>query len=204
MAASDDDYAKKYMSGGAALGASRMRMGPLLFVLMGSAALSVIVSAVATRQPALLLILLSHALLTLTMSHLRVTVTRELVHIQYGLFGPKIPVAHIEDARAVAYDWKRYGGWGIRGGGKAGTAYSVTGGRKMGVELTVRDKNGVLSTVFASSDEPEELVRAIEQARGKPFARTATGVRVETAAEEASEETVEAEGAQSADEARRA
>lgn len=206
-AADDDEYAKKYMEGGGALATSRMRMGPLLFIFMGVAALSVLVTAVATGLYGLLPMMLAHAFITLTMSHLRVTVTRELVHIQYGLFGPKIPVARIEAARAVPYDWKRYGGWGLRRSFRGtDTAYSVTGGRKMGIELDVRSDDGKLQTVFASSDEPEELVRAVEQATGKRFAPAPahSGVRVEpevaTAAEVAPSEGAEAEVAHSVSE----
>lgn len=187
MGAADDEYAKQYMGATGALAASRMRMGPLLFVLMGLAMLGTVAATIGTGQLFFLPLLFMHAFFLLTMSHLRVTVTREIVHIQYGLFGPKIAVSSIVDARAVPYDWKKYGGWGMRYGKGGAIAYSVTGGRKMGIELDVRDKNGKVTTIFASSDEPEELVRGIEKATGKTFASTGVRVAAEVDAEAISE-----------------
>lgn len=54
------------------------------------------------------------ATIWLLFSVLRVTVSEGHVNLQYGLFGPKIPISAIESAEAVEYDWKQFGGWGIR------------------------------------------------------------------------------------------
>src|ERR1700722_16052517 len=57
----------------------------------------------------------------------RVSVSRDVVYVQYGLFGPKIAVRAIERCEAVAYDWKKYGGWGIRYAGDGSVAYNMLG-----------------------------------------------------------------------------
>src|SRR5690606_33775091 len=54
------------------------------------------------------------ALFSLLFSVLRVTVSQGHVNVQLGLFGPKIPIAAIESAEPLDYDWKQFGGWGIR------------------------------------------------------------------------------------------
>ena len=51
-------------------------------------------------------------------SVLRISVSRDEVYVQYGLFGPRIAVRDIERCEAVDYDWKKYGGWGIRYGAR--------------------------------------------------------------------------------------
>lgn len=40
-----------------------------------------------------------------------------LLAVPYGVFGPEIPVAAIELCEATTYDWKKFGGRGIRRGG---------------------------------------------------------------------------------------
>jgi hypothetical protein len=111
---------------------------------------------------------------------LRVSVTASHVHIQYGLFGPRIPIDAISDARVERYDPSRHGGWGIRRGADGSSAYSVPGGGECGVKISYV-KRGRERRVFASSDRPEELVAAIEKAR-------AGRVRIATESSQAAQE----------------
>ena len=48
------------------------------------------------------------------------------VKIQFGLFGPTIPMEAIVNAEAISYDWKKFGGWGI-GYSRGEWMYNVPG-----------------------------------------------------------------------------
>ncbi|MDP9152259.1 MAG: hypothetical protein M3O36_20230 [Myxococcota bacterium] len=65
-------------------------------------------------------------LLWLVMMTLRVVVTERRVHVQLGIFGPRIPVETIEGARVVRPPFVT--GWGIRFVAR-GITYSVPGER---------------------------------------------------------------------------
>jgi hypothetical protein len=94
---------------------------------------------------------------------LRITVTTEEVIVQMGLWGPRIPVAAITQAEALDYDWKRYGGWGIKRASDGEWAYNM--GDKRVARVRWREGNEERSLVLGSKD-PEALVRAIDEARG--------------------------------------
>ena len=49
-------------------------------------------------------------------SALRISLTSKEVHVQYGLFGPRIPIEASASCEACGDDWKLYGGSGIRYG----------------------------------------------------------------------------------------
>jgi hypothetical protein len=109
--------------------------------------------------------------------YVRVTVTADTVHLQLGVFGPKIPVADIVEACAENYPVAKYRGWGVRFALDGSVAYSVPGyGR--GVRIRFTKKNGRESTVWVTSPEPEALVAAIEQARAAKGVRVERSVRV--------------------------
>jgi hypothetical protein len=103
-------------------------------------------------------------LLWLLFSVLRVSVTRREVHVQYGLFGPRVPVEAIERCEAVDYDWKKYGGWGIRYGRDGSTVYNMLGDQGRAVKL-VYTKGGESKSLLLSSRDPERLAMAVNQAR---------------------------------------
>ncbi len=95
---------------------------------------------------------------------LRVTVSDEHVHIQYGLFGPKIAMSAIDSAEAVDYDWKKFGGWGIRRARDGEWAYNMVGDAGRAVRIRHRDGDK-LKSVLVASKEPEALATAIAKAR---------------------------------------
>lgn len=83
------------------------------------------------------------------------------VKAKYGPFGLSLPVAEIESARAEAYRWGSYGGWGIRWGldqGKRGRALSQVFLRS-GIILEM--KNG--SRHYITSRHPEDLAAAVNR-----------------------------------------
>lgn len=97
-------------------------------------------------------------------SVLRVSVSRDQVYVQYGIFGPKIAVRDIERCEAVDYDWKQYGGWGIRYGADGSVAYNMMGDRGRAVRIVHKD-GAERKVVLVASPDPERLAAAINEAR---------------------------------------
>jgi hypothetical protein len=173
-----DDYETKYMGGGEALARSRAGMPWWFHVLLGMACIAVVGSALASGT---LLSLLTLPLLLLSwvlFMFLRVTVTAETVHVQLGVFGPKVPVGDIVEVAAEKYPVLKYGGWGIRFALDGSVAYSVPGHGGRGVRIRYKKKNGREATAWVTSPDPEGLVGAIERARAAKGVRVAEAVPV--------------------------
>ncbi|HEY1958236.1 MAG TPA: hypothetical protein VGH28_21615 [Polyangiaceae bacterium] len=181
---SADDYEKKYMSGEGALASSRARMpwffDVLLLILAGITTATSIASGTWVALATVPLLLLVWILFMF----LRVTVTPDALHVQLGVFGPHVAMSTITSASVAKYDSLKYGGWGIRLGLDGSVAYSLPGHGGKGVAVTF-EKNGKPRKMFVTCPNPEEIVAAIEKARGG--ARVAEEVRV------AQREGVEAE-----------
>lgn len=80
---------------------------------------------------------------------------------KYGPFGLDLSMEQIESARAEAYRWGSYGGWGIRWGldqGKRGRAMSQVFLRS---GVVVEMKNG--SRHYVTSRHPEDLAAAVNR-----------------------------------------
>ena len=141
----------------------------LLFLLP---LLIVIGSALVTAAPLLVPLLSSVplVLIWLLFSTLRISVDRKDVHVQYGLFGPRVPIGAIEQCEAVDYDWKEYGGWGIRFGRDGSVAYNMLGDQGRAVRITW--KQGTKQKVLIlSSRDPERLATAVHHARAMGVSR---------------------------------
>ncbi|MFO0611371.1 MAG: hypothetical protein U0414_02200 [Polyangiaceae bacterium] len=184
-----DDYENQYMGGGAILYQTKAKapwtfhlvmLSPILF-----SSLVLTLSSFAPKAPSWLpLMILPSVLfilpLWLLFSVLRVTVTATHVHIQYGLFGPKIPLEAITACEGVAYDWKKYGGFGIRRGADGSTAYNMMGDQGRAVKLTWMDERGRPATTLVSAQDPDAFVRAVNQAKqgaAKPHVRVSAEAR---------------------------
>ena len=160
-----DDYEKKYMSGDGALARSRAMMPwPFHVLLLFLAAFTTATSIASgtwvafATVPILLLV-------WILFMFLRVTVTPDSLHVQLGLFGPKIAMNEIVTATVAKYDALKYGGWGIRLGLDGSVAYSLPGHGGKGIAVTF-EKNGKQRKMFVTCPNPEEVVAAIEKARG--------------------------------------
>ncbi len=114
---------------------------------------------------------------------LRVAVTDRSVHVQYGLWGPKIDLATVTDCKVIDYDWKRFGGWGIKRDAEGTWAYTLMGEGPRAVEIAWRD-NGIEKRTVVSSRTPDELVASIREAKAALGGSLAegTGVRVDATA----------------------
>lgn len=105
------------------------------------------------------------ALVWLLFSVLRVTVSEAHVNVQYGLFGPKIPIAAIEQAEVVQYDWRRFGGWGIRRSLAGEWIYNMPGDGGRAVRIVWRDDRGKRHVTHVGSPRADELRHQIRRAQ---------------------------------------
>ncbi len=169
----NDEYARKHMAAeGDALFFDKKHWPRWFNRLIGGAMIAascaVVGGAVVDAKPELLVALLPISfsfVAQLSFSTLRTMVTRRFVHIQYGLFGPKIPIEDFISADVVDYDWKKYGGFGIRYSIRDGSmAYNMMGDQGRAVKLVYRAK-GKETVLLVSADDPERLCAAIAEAR---------------------------------------
>jgi hypothetical protein len=160
-----DEYEKKYMGGEGALARSRAMMPWWFHLVLAVAAAVSVFSAIASGAFASLLGLPLLGLVWLLFLYLRVTVTSDAVHVQLGLFGPKIAIADVVEATVAKYDVLKYGGWGIRLGLDGSVAYSVPGYGGRGLRVRF-NKGGKERVVFVTTPNPDELIAAIDKARG--------------------------------------
>lgn len=162
-----DPYERKFMAGqGTVLYRDKHRAPWPLHAIMGASALAVIVAAVATGELISLAIGLPVlAIVWLLFSVLRVTVSAGTVNVQYGLFGPEIPMAAIESAAATTYDWKKFGGWGIRRARDGAWIYNMPGDGGHAVRIVWRDAKGRRRDTLVGSRRSVQLAEKIARAR---------------------------------------
>lgn len=164
-----DDYERKFMPGkGMMLHRARARMPRGLSVLIGLSAIGFAGLAAAGGAAVLGGLLGAGALMMtwLSMSVLRVAVSEGTVHIQYGLFGPQIPVAAIDHVERFQYHWTRYGGWGIRRAWGGEWMYNVPGDGGNAVRIVWTDAKGRRKTTCIGSKDADTIYAAIVNARG--------------------------------------
>lgn len=169
-----DEYTARYMEGGRARIVTKQRMPGWFFGVMALAAAAVIGSGVASGSLAGLVGLIPLALVTLLLSHLRVVVTDDAVHVQYGLWGPTIAVEAITRCEVQRYEAMRFGGWGFKRALDGTRAYSVPGGEGECVALEIADGAKTRKVVITTPDAAM-VALAIEEARAR---RLGSGVRV--------------------------
>lgn len=115
----------------------------------------------------------------LAMSTLRVTVTSKNLHVQYGLWGPSIPLESIEHCEAEHYSVWKYGGYGIRYSiTEKAWCYNMLGDKGQAVRIHWRDDTGKLRRTLVASENHAALAAAINKARA------AVGVESEATSEE--------------------
>lgn len=121
---------------------------------------------------------------------LRVTVTTREIVVQYGLFGPRIPIDSIEScvvkdipALAFAGGIKRVdGAW----------AYTLYGHGTRVVRIKWRSAAGKKCATILSSNDPDAFAELVERAR--TVASTKVRVRAEVSREDTAEEEAPIEG----------
>jgi len=178
-----DEYTAQYMEGGRARIVTKQRMPWWFFALIGFSAMMTIGSAFATG-PVNLIGLIPLVLITLVLSHLRVVVTDDALHVQYGLWGPTIAVENITRCEVTTYNPLRFGGWGFRRALDGTRAYSVPGGEGECIALEVTEGSKTRKVVITTPDAAA-VALAIEEARAR---KLGSGVRIDAAASGASTE----------------
>jgi hypothetical protein len=193
-----DDYAQRFMgTEGKVLFRERVRMawwGHLAFL----AAFLLAIHSLVVTGAWLGLVVVPFGWVTLMA--LRVAVTRYDVHLQLGLFGPRIPLADVESVEAV-----KGGFLGLRARLALEPIFSVPSASRDLVRIVYRKGDRRQALRFSSRD-PQRMVRAIESARTAGWATIArvpgaapAAVRVPpveaapSAAETAARELAEAE-----------
>jgi len=202
LSVAGDDYETRFMSEGGLVHQAKSKAPAWFHLVMFSpviVSLGILTMLVAggAAPPLLLLLALPSLAVTLPLwllfAVLRATVTTTHVHIQYGLFGPKIPLASIASCEAVTYDWKKYGGWGIRRAADGSWAYNMAGDQGRAVRIEWRDEGGKEVTTLLSARDPEAFVRAVAQAKGRAVPSATRVGAPERADVEAAERELEAE-----------
>lgn len=167
QAPAPDPYVAKYMSGpGGALYFAKLTAPRFFHAIFLLPLLVSVGSALVAHAPLFvpLLSVIPLFLVWILFSALRISVTAKEVHVQYGLFGPRIPVEAIESCEPCDYDWKQYGGWGIRYGRDGSVAYNMLGDGGRAVRITYKKGTKTQKLLLAAKD-PEVLATAILQAR---------------------------------------
>lgn len=167
--ASADAYEREYMKGeGLVLYRAKQRTPWQMTALMAAVGLGSLIPMLAgapgawiggiTTLPVLFVVWALFAVL-------RVTVSQGNVNIQYGLFGPTIPIAAIESVAPTEYKWTTVGGWGIRRGPGGSWVYNMPGDQGRAVRIEWRDAKGRRRVTLVGSKDHFELAKTIEKAR---------------------------------------
>ena len=167
QAPAPDPYEAKYMSGpGGALYFAKLTAPRFFHAIFLLPLVVSVMSALVTHAPFVvpLVSVIPLFFVWILFSALRISVTAKEVHVQYGLLGPRIPIEAIESCEPCDYDWKQYGGWGIRHGRDGTVAYNMLGDGGRAVRITYKKGSRTKKLLLAAKD-PERLATAIHHAR---------------------------------------
>lgn len=164
-----DPYEREYMKGqGMVLHRAKQRTPWPMTALMGGVALASLIPWFLGQPGAWLGALITLPILFVVwmlFAVLRVTVSEGSIDIQYGLFGPTIPIAAVESAEPTTYRWTRFGGWGIRRGPGGEWIYNMPGDQGRAVRVVWRDAKGRRKVTLIGSKDPQGVAEAIAKAR---------------------------------------
>ncbi len=159
-----DAYERDYMRGeGTVLYRDKMVAGAKFNLFLATlGALVVGASAIEGSMLAALITLPLLAMVWVLFGVIRVTVSEEALNIQYGIFGPTIPMRAIESATAIQYTWASFGGYGIR---KApdGWMYNMMGDGGNAVRIVWRDPKGASKVTYVGTKTAETLAKQIRR-----------------------------------------
>lgn len=177
-AATVDRYELEYMKGeGMVLYRDKQRTPWPLMAGLGAAAVGMLIPVLLGQPGAWIGALIGLPILFVVLmlfAVLRVTVSQGKVDVQYGLFGPTIPIAAIESVAPTEYKWTTFGGWGIRRGPGGSWLYNMPGDKGRAVRIEWRDAKGRTRVTLIGSKHHVELAKTIEKARRALPAAAAT------------------------------
>ncbi len=164
-----DAYEREYMaSEGTVLFRSKKKASPFLTAAFLVPALGSLIPALVLGGPMWALAAVTvPVMLVLWMLFLvlRVTISTKSVNVQYGLFGPKIPIAAITSAEATSYEWTKFGGWGIRRKSSREWIYNMMGDGGQAVRICWRGPNGEENITWIGSKDASAIAAAIDSAQ---------------------------------------
>lgn len=206
-----DDYEQKFMAAaGPILHRERtvwklhwvLLLGPIIMAIVGTMGLLGIGDKPMPLAMVPFLFALGVVQLALWASFisLRTMVTANEVQIQFGLFGPRIPIASIEKCEARDYPVLRLSG-GIKYIDGA-WAYTLWGQGTRVVRMEWTDASGKKRATMVSSPSPDALAAAIQKARSGAGAKSDERARVAPVASEFEESAETAEAAETAEKKR--
>lgn len=164
-----DAYEREYMaSEGDVLFRSKKKAPAALSAVFAVSALSSLVPAILVGGPAWAVAALTVPLMLvmwMLFLVLRVTISTKSVNVQYGLFGPTIPIASITSAEATSYDWKKFGGWGIRRKSSREWIYNMMGDGGQAVRICWRGPDGKDNVTWVGSKDATAIAAAVDAAQ---------------------------------------
>ena len=179
-----DEYESEYMPGGGqVLHRSKLVARRLALLMLTLGVLMGVLAGVSFfTGPLFASIMLAFGSLTmlfvsLGLSVMRTKVTSEELHVQYGLWGPRVPITAITSCNVIPYDWKKFGGWGIKRSMDGVWSYTPTMVERVVAISWTDDKGKTKKAVFAAED-PDSVVAAVRKARTQPTATASGRVRV--------------------------
>lgn len=181
-----DEYARKYMGGDRIRFLDKVHMPRWAQAAIAVATLAGVAGAASEGSIAPVLAIVPASLASWALLNtIRVSVTDAFLHVQYGLWGPKIALSDLIAVDVIEYRATRFGGWGIRMGLRGERAYSMPGAGGKAVQLRYRTSRGERVAVISSA-QPDALKAAIEEARAA-LTRSLTDVRAALDVREAPE-----------------
>lgn len=186
---SSDGYEGQYMAGGGGTVLRRDKVVgrrfqfwmavPALWCLLGTILTFSGLLGPATWVGVMLGVLTAFfAFLWATLSVIRTVVSDREVFVQYGLWGPRVPIERVRSCRVVDYDWASYGGWGMKRSPDGTWAYVISNGKV--VELTWQAEDGIEKKALFSADDAVATVTAIHKAMEMASNKGLPRVRVES------------------------
>lgn len=183
-----DDYERKFMQGKGVVRFRDRAMAPMsmlgLFVGVGLVTVGSVLAIPDVAGAAIATAAVGGAFMAglgVSMMALRTLVSDEVVHIQYGLFGPTIPIDSIERCEAITYSLLKVGGFGVRRSLDGATVYNMMGDGRRAAEIVYRDGKKT-KRVIVSVKNLDAFVSAVQAARARKAgdaledARAALGV----------------------------
>lgn len=110
----------------------------------------------------MLILILSGSMLC-NFEKLRTTITDRGIVVQFGIFRKFVPKEIILTCGSYPYDWKYFGGWGIRWTGRKTVAYSVIGLGTHSIKLTYQNKYQQKATLVISTLQEEKICSLLKQ-----------------------------------------
>ncbi|MBI5573201.1 MAG: hypothetical protein HY919_01435 [Elusimicrobia bacterium] len=94
---------------------------------------------------------------------MQTTITDRGIKVQFGIFKKFIPKENILACSPFLYNWRNFGGWGIRRSGDNTTAYSVVSTGKHSIRITYLNKHQQKADLVISTIEEEKICNLLKK-----------------------------------------